>query len=166
MCSSTFQTLDTVVALKDFIMKRTDWPGVLLLSGDHRVKDDCLVKECALLTAKRARMDDVIITNTAPVDCTVGEKFGLDVELEDGREVHVDGLVQYDYCSKAKRAVFEEAGWNLDLLDEYILVYYEAYMADDFQLNYFGVPWNGTKCLLRSKDACGAIYDHVVSNSV
>merc|ERR1712217_461356 len=76
------------------------------------------------------------------------DTFAIDVKLPDGREVRVDGMQYETSCLAAKEAVFEKAGLDMNLLDQYVLVFYEQYMDENFNVNYFGMPWNGTDCEL------------------
>eukprot|EP00930_Biecheleria_cincta_P003349 TRINITY_DN10427_c0_g1_i2.p1 TRINITY_DN10427_c0_g1~~TRINITY_DN10427_c0_g1_i2.p1 ORF type:complete len:190 (+),score=23.15 TRINITY_DN10427_c0_g1_i2:126-695(+) len=85
------------------------------------------------------------------MSCAGCDLFGIDVTLPDGRAVRLEGLSQTDSILDTKREVFKKGQLPFEQLDDFILVYYGCWMGDEFMLNAFGIPWNGTQLLLRSK---------------
>lgn len=85
------------------------------------------------------------------MDCAGCDLFGIDVTLPDGREVRLEELSQTDFIGDAKKKVFTKGELPLENLDDFVLVYYGCWMGDEFMLNSFGIPWNGTCLSLQSK---------------
>jgi len=144
ICSLRFSLNDTVGQLATTARSRLQWFDTDFLSetGDE-VKLHQQLKDFSALTMKRVEPDVVS-----------RELFALDVKLPDGREVRAEGLSQRTSCLEAKREVFKSAGLDLCELDEYVLIYYEQWLdGEEYPLNWFGLPWNGTQCELRKKQA-------------
>eukprot|EP00928_Gymnodinium_smaydae_P098628 TRINITY_DN9211_c0_g1_i1.p1 TRINITY_DN9211_c0_g1~~TRINITY_DN9211_c0_g1_i1.p1 ORF type:complete len:221 (-),score=52.79 TRINITY_DN9211_c0_g1_i1:138-800(-) len=144
--------------LEEQIKSATGWKAMRIQDGRQTVgKDGELIRDFSKLNiTKGVASGPAVVTQYNKV-CE--DSFGINVTLENGQLIRVEGLTEYDKCLVAKTKVFETAGLDMGTFDDYVLVFFEQFMQDEFQLNYFGLPWNGTDCTLQSKKARQEIYN-------